>query len=150
MYLTSFMWVGAISGFPIFVFIFIDHTHNYCYLLLQLIDNILAALIIYQMFNNVWEFQLFTTSLILFSLVLPVFVVTATLLNVKWYLIVILIYISLMMNGVEHLFLCLFAILVFSLVKPLFKSFLMYIGLFGFLLLSCDTSSFYLQVLCQI
>ena len=40
-----------------------------------------------------------------------------------WYLIVVLICISLMTNDVEHLFMCRFAILISTLVKWLVKSF---------------------------
>lgn len=39
------------------------------------------------------------------------------LMSMKWYCIVVLIFTSLMANGVEYLFICLFAIYVYSLVK---------------------------------
>ena len=58
----------------------------------------------------------------LFSILLML----AILLDVKWYLIVIMPWkgcIFLMINGVEHLFMCLLAICVFYLEKCLFKSF---------------------------
>ena len=66
-------------------------------------------------------------------LLLSVFFIPAMLVGVIWYLIVVLICISLMANEVEHLFVYLLAISVTSLKKCLFRSFNhLKIGLFIF------------------
>lgn len=71
---------------------------------------------------------------------LSVFLMMALLEDMKWYLIMILIRISLITNYVEHLFICLLFIHVTSLVKCHFKSFPHFlIGLF--VLLSCKIFS---------
>ena len=72
-------------------------------------------------------------------MLLFVFSIIAVPVGVEWYLVTVLICISLMINEVEHLFMCFLAVYVVSLEKCFFRSISHFlIGLLIFLLLSLN------------
>ena len=117
-----------------FYFKFLRNLHTVCH-------NACTNLYSHQSVQGFFLHNLANTCYLLYFLMMTI------LTGVIWYLIVLLICISLMISDVEHPCMCLLAICIYSLEKCLFKSFAHFlIRLFVSLLLSCRSSNCYLKL----
>ena len=94
----------------------------------------------YRPYNNEWKFQFLhifsNTYYLVFCLIITILIV------IKWYLIIVLTCIFLMISDIEHLFMFILIILVYSSNKSLFNSLFIFRNLIAcvLLLLSCKST----------